>query len=358
MNKVLNFSCFSDVKSRKTGSGEYTNTVLDGVRGLAAIIVLLDHCSLLPVGMGRHGVWIFFVLSGYLLTKPLLQKQHPLNDLAAYLGRRVLRIVPMYGIYIGIAALFIKASAFDWFIDHLAFQRSDGHLWSIKQELLFYFLIPPLVWMGVVSRRQRIFVGFALLIGAVLADHYLAKEIFSLSSPLVGKEHRFFVAPFLIGMGSAYLSEHYSARLRIVFCDYQAVITCIAVFYIIAFLLIFGGIEFKAHMVPIATLYAAVIVILDRAYIWPRKSYLGLNSYFLRSIGVVGYSFYLWHWLIRDGVVHLINIPNSVQFLIVLVGTYIVSCVSYALIEKPFINMGKNVFAKNRKFSRRQNKGR
>lgn len=69
---------------------------LDGLRGIAIILVLALHYSLLPCGW--IGVQIFFVLSGYLITKILLQeKTRPLGEyLKRFYVRRSLRIFPLY----------------------------------------------------------------------------------------------------------------------------------------------------------------------------------------------------------------------------------------------------------------------
>ncbi|HEY1090435.1 MAG TPA: acyltransferase family protein, partial [Burkholderiaceae bacterium] len=82
---------------------------LDGLRGFAALVVVASHASgmglnLVPgldlTGIGKYGVYLFFVLSAYLLSTQWLTKEQETRLGAKYLGRylsrRFLRIYPLY----------------------------------------------------------------------------------------------------------------------------------------------------------------------------------------------------------------------------------------------------------------------
>src|ERR1051325_1003916 len=80
---------------------------LDGVRGISALLVLWAHLPafLLPgwlraltraAAPGYLGVDIFFVLSGFLITRVLLQYKEAGVPLKAFYIRRALRIFPAY----------------------------------------------------------------------------------------------------------------------------------------------------------------------------------------------------------------------------------------------------------------------
>lgn len=83
--------------------------MLDGLRGVAIALVLAHNFSTdaLPptlagkvigasLSVGWIGVQLFFVLSGFLITRILLQTQAAPNYYRAFFGRRVLRIFPLY----------------------------------------------------------------------------------------------------------------------------------------------------------------------------------------------------------------------------------------------------------------------
>lgn len=82
--------------------------VLDGIRGLAIVLVLFHHCTDMAVNTsvdkaatlflhwGGFGVDLFFVLSGFLITGILADTRGSKNYFKAFYMRRVLRIFPLY----------------------------------------------------------------------------------------------------------------------------------------------------------------------------------------------------------------------------------------------------------------------
>lgn len=159
---------------------------LDGVRGLAILLVLAHHyCLNLPVGgwgdqqvlritgMGWIGVDLFFLLSGYLITGILLDGKRSPGILAAFYARRALRIFPPY--YLLLFGLFVVGPAFGvslvgssasdaiWFWlygSNFLIALTDwphrilAPLWSLAVEEHFY-LIWPLVVLAVPTRRLK-----------------------------------------------------------------------------------------------------------------------------------------------------------------------------------------------------------
>ena len=142
---------------------------LDGLRGFAALIVVFSHVSntgihFLPImdlrGTGKSGVFLFFLLSSFLLTLPLLKmgkKIFTLSNISHYWQRRFFRIYPLYSLYLllGLITTWLfanylgKANAgipliLDWssFIQHLSLQEGKGVTWSIAVEFKFYFFLP------------------------------------------------------------------------------------------------------------------------------------------------------------------------------------------------------------------------
>jgi hypothetical protein len=76
---------------------------LDGLRGLAAMMVIADHTCGWFTGLGATGVWIFFALSGFLLARPFIHNSDfvlSLDYMSGYFRRRFMRILPMYYTYI------------------------------------------------------------------------------------------------------------------------------------------------------------------------------------------------------------------------------------------------------------------
>lgn len=144
---------------------------LDGVRGLAILLVMVFHFRApdLPkwaaaaAGIGWCGVDLFFVLSGFLITGILLDTRDSARCLPVFWARRVLRIFPLY--FAALALLLAIAPAgwkpppgdqgFYWlYLNNWVFLLEDrqanhilGHFWSLAVEEQFYLLWPIAVWL-------------------------------------------------------------------------------------------------------------------------------------------------------------------------------------------------------------------
>lgn len=155
---------------------------LDGVRGLAVLLVVAHHWELpraFPVDRGLLGVRLFFVLSGFLITSILMGGRDALARgetttrllLTSFYARRVLRIFPLY--YAVLAALWAFDAAgvraeLPW---HLAYATSllvarynawiglPSHLWSLSVEEHFYLLWPWAVLLTPARRLPAVVAG-------------------------------------------------------------------------------------------------------------------------------------------------------------------------------------------------------
>lgn len=143
---------------------------LDAVRALAILLVMAFHARYLAFGWS--GVWIFFVLSGFLITRSLipLSAGRLRDGLTIFYARRSLRIWPAYYLYILAAALVIVVSPAGndparqlwyaaFYVSNLAplFGASTGgrlfsHLWSLAVEEQYYLVIAPIVLL--LGRRR------------------------------------------------------------------------------------------------------------------------------------------------------------------------------------------------------------
>jgi peptidoglycan/LPS O-acetylase OafA/YrhL len=142
---------------------------LDALRALAVAAVLYSHfvgkVFIGQVHLGTLGVWLFFVLSGFLITGILLRQRDliaagqtdSVTALQHFFVRRFLRILPIYYLVLVVAwaaGLEEVRSALGWHLAyasnvHQALHGSWGeytaHLWSLSVEEQFYLVWPALV---------------------------------------------------------------------------------------------------------------------------------------------------------------------------------------------------------------------
>ncbi len=162
---------------------------LDGLRAVSIAIVVLSHSrSPLPavivnsglfrylIGGGLHGVQVFFVISGYLITTLLLREFGRTENISlkGFYLRRTLRIFPPFYAYLAVLAVlwiggvawedpttFASAATYTivyhprpqgWFVEHA---------WSLSVEEQFYLLWPAML---LIALRKRIALGLALFV--------------------------------------------------------------------------------------------------------------------------------------------------------------------------------------------------
>ncbi|QNI34545.1 acyltransferase [Alloacidobacterium dinghuense] len=138
---------------------------LDGWRGIAILLVLIDHVQHSCFRatryetfsyLGQHGVTIFFVLSGYLITSKLLSELNTTDtiDLGKFYRRRFFRLMPSAWLYLSIVTLvcivlhsdnFGVIPALFFFRNYVGHNLLTGHFWTLSIEEQFYLVWPAIL---------------------------------------------------------------------------------------------------------------------------------------------------------------------------------------------------------------------
>jgi peptidoglycan/LPS O-acetylase OafA/YrhL len=166
---------------------------LDGIRGLAILLVLAQHINLPSSTLaGMVGVNLFFVLSGYLITSLLISEQDNKGriDLRRFYERRVRRLIPaLVAVLLATGALMAVQGRLADYIGPAAvsfFYVSDiakaigydlgyvGHTWSLAMEEQFYLLWPALLIFA--PRKWLAPLAIAGIIGAVALQLLLVPD--------------------------------------------------------------------------------------------------------------------------------------------------------------------------------------
>jgi peptidoglycan/LPS O-acetylase OafA/YrhL len=143
---------------------------LDGLRGVAILLVLVNHV-VKHAGwynqLGAAGVTLFFVLSGFLITSLLLEERSDTGrvSLRGFYVRRARRLLPALFVMLAALTAFLTIAglsspkwtlvpllyASNWFVAYGHPPPFMGHTWSLSMEEQFYLLWPLLL---IVTRRR------------------------------------------------------------------------------------------------------------------------------------------------------------------------------------------------------------
>jgi len=310
--------------------------VLDGFRGYAILLVLVYHTWLfswltpavrafghdLPLDVfartGYLGVELFFVISGFVLFFPAIERyargQEPV-PLPAFASRRALKILPSYALALVATAWAVRSLGFDVplpaaLAEHALmiqnffandFGQANSVFWSLAIEVQFYLVFPLLARAFV--RRPSIVAGamFAIALG----DRYGVAHC-CLQNEIVNRQLPAFLDVFGAGMLCAYAvarvrsNERAVARLRPAYTLGALVATLAA----LALLRSANGIQYDVagretwilgHRTLVALCLGALVF--TSAFAVRMWRVLIANPISI-ALSLVSYNLYLWHTLV------------------------------------------------------------
>ncbi|HTN99937.1 MAG TPA: acyltransferase [Microthrixaceae bacterium] len=343
---------------------------LDGYRGVGVAVVLLFHFGLLRGGW--LGVELFFVLSGFLITRLLVMERAGSGriDLVAFWRRRARRLLPavvmlMAGVAVYsawypdkillppnlprqmLAALFYVANWQDIFSgsnywDQFAVESPLRHMWSLSIEEQFYVLF-PLVMIGLFAAvRHRMKIAWILGVGAVASwsvGFALLATGHDFERVYLGTDTR--IGAVLIGAFAGYRTCQPSARADLVRWANRIRPAALAV---VGFLIIWldGSAEWSPSRWLVMPLFEICVAVLLVAAL--RESDGSGNPIVTRLIassvlvwlGTISYGLYLWHVpVILVAERSMASAPRAVVVVVAAAVSLAIAQASYALLERP-----------------------
>jgi peptidoglycan/LPS O-acetylase OafA/YrhL len=327
----------------------------DVLRGVAIVMVFLVHAgqqylddsrfsvfnSFLDTG--KHGVAIFFFISGALLGSSLRGVSASSKNYFKYISKRLFRIYPAYLLSLVFLTIINGPSSRDFlqhvFLVHSLDFRTFGSInypyWSLSVEFLMYLTIPILIWKTKDSNRITF---LAVLIGISLSWQifgYIARQTigFDPRNELSATLYLFTALPaFAIGVYKHEIEKSDLGKALSKICALFAIADLIMSFIRIVYDLQFWNpINQLMHGSTGYLAYGCLAFCLSNAL---SKSKLKFKL--LIPISKISYSIYLWHLPILIFCMEEFG-SHMLSLIFALFLTYIVSILSFQFIEKPFI---------------------
>ena len=311
---------------------------LNEIRGLAALGVLFGHLGIGPVSLAPDMVTIFFTLSGFLISFLLLKEKEKTTtiNIKKFYFRRLLRIWPLYFVYIGIIILLFGWSDNLWFYVFFAGNLAQffhliipnlGHFWSLAVEEQFYVFWPWLskyvksflyAMVGVMVVYWLLKVGAYIVYGGD-SDVYKLVYMSKFQSMAIG------------GVGAfAWYKQH-----KIIEWLSKPYVEIVMFLYLV--LLVLGKHTTLSIIDPEILSVVVMVVILQQV---KGTVFLKLRSKLLSFIGMISFGIYVYHPLVIHELEKITFLKSNFSLLVVTVFlvTGLVSYLSYRFLEKPFLS--------------------
>lgn len=372
--------------------GEGHFAPLDGLRGIAVLLVLARHASVFPapgdgaarllhevMRAGWIGVDLFFALSGFLITGILLDTRGRPGALRSFYARRSLRIFPLY--FAVLAVLFLvfpltplgDTAAFAtlrenavWFwtytVNILVPLKGEGttpfhlvHLWSLSVEEQFYLFWPLVVLVTPLRRLGSVCLvlagaAVALRAGIVLANGW-------------GNDFAYMLMParmdaLLLGAFLAILRRRPVGRWQLE--SWYRPLGAAALGIVLGLAVWRGGLNRVDPYVQVVGYFALSVgsVALIAATLMespPRRFLQLLSTRTLRFIGKLSYAIYVFHHPMIGMIRYALHQPalafttrwttTTLELTVLVVATVLstaLAWVSWTLLERPFLMLKRH----------------
>lgn len=326
---------------------------LTGLRGVAILLVVAFHVTPERIPFGSLGVTVFFVLSGYLMTRLLLaeRERNGRVDFRAFYMRRVLRLAPalVFAVTVtvlamwllrdpqmpspflkeaGLALLYLSDFAWAFGVEMPAL----AHTWSLSVEEQFYLVWPALLLALLLATRgdaRRLRLVIFSMTAAALAWRVLLIAV-------ADNPDRVYFAPdtnayaLLLGCSLAVWPDRRAPGPKVAWAT-TALAVLLAVLPVSS-----RGDDGLVVMMYLNTAAALVAVLMVKAA--PRAGWL-LSNRPLVWIGEISYGWYIWHqllWHVHPFGYELVGRNgHAIAAVLALIPTWI----SYRYVEMPALRL-------------------
>ncbi len=350
---------------------EYSSQ-LDGLRFFAIFMVMIGHWLQLkftnPIfskAPFTHGVTLFFVLSGFLITRILLvykkeyeESRGPRMQLIKnFYIRRVLRIFPIY--YLTIILLYsidyknsheIAPWLFTYTSNiyqsiHKVFIDDFNHFWSLAVEEQFYLVWP---WIIVFIKPKHV---FKVIVFSIIVSILSKAWIYVYTDNWMANQYLMFSCFYALALGAliAYVSIYkitLAENLKKPIWVWSAILMYLAIYYLLVirnntplFVEVFDGLFFAI---------TAAFIILRASQNGFRfiPKYILENKFIVYS-GRISYGIYVYHlfmpqlFIFLNRYVQITSTSKYTWFILYFLLTFLVAHISWKIIEKPINKLNK-----------------
>ncbi len=356
-----------------SGDGAHHETriaALDGLRAIAVYLVVAFHSGLGWFGGGFIGVDVFFVLSGYLITRLLLVEQITRGrlDMVRFYARRALRLLPSAWLAIaGTTVVFAFLATplerrevigdarsavlyfANWnFIDRGSDYFADSitsspflHLWSLAVEEQFY-VAWPIITLGIVALWRRSPVAARTLVASCAVVGFVAARVVADSNLLrayYGTDLRAYQLLAGAALAALLLRPDGSSRRPLRAATADALVLVGIGGILVAAITLDGWSPIDRGGFATMCTVAALLGLVARRSSGLTDGALGWRPF--EQLGRLSYGTYLWHWPVIVLLERVVVIGHRLLFVTAVIAATGLAKLSLDLVETPILRWGR-----------------
>lgn len=342
---------------------------LDTLRAVSIILVLMQHFSPVKSFFGSEGIFplgfigvdIFFVLSGFLISRSLIKEREdkiPLYKKAIrFTSKRALRLFPVYYVVLLVAVCFNYYDIQSYWLWMFGYASNflaavEGHptwgftqFWSLAVEEQFYLFWPWMVWLISGKKIKNLFIAF------ILSGILVRTGMYLLDCSPISIRFSTFALFDLFGMGAllAYIHTQGEAHAKTKLINSLACFGLAGMFIIIiSRVLMLPGLSSPAVSLIFFSFFGSFVYVslVHHMALGIKTHKWFFENQFLIYVGKISYGIYIYHNFVKD------LLPKTIEyfgysmsgvfifdFTLLSAVTILVSGLSWKLIEQPFLRL-------------------
>lgn len=344
---------------------------LDGLRGFAAFSVLIFHFFLSPsltsdisniqlvqkiTEILQHGVTLFFVLSGFVITRILINTKDEHNYFARFYKNRALRIFPLYYFYLIIhfyvfPTLFGNGPNLDFsrqlpiyfYLQNMSWLTGfkvigPGHFWSLAVEEHFYLVWPLILYFF--PRKYMKHLTILLILISVPIKYLFLQNNIDINYNTFSRFDSIMIGCFIAVL--EYENKYILPKLNIKRLSYFVVPVLILgfVLYIFQDYVFILKSSLKHLILGLFFGFLIYFLISNTKTVGNKDTFSEiLDSVLMQYFGKISYGLYVWH-ILAISIVSLFNIGIwHINLFLTFLITIILAHFSYFYFEKHFLKL-------------------
>ena len=337
---------------------------IDGLRSVAVLSVVLYHLNKAWVPGGYVGVDIFFVISGFLITRNIWGEMVTGRfSLANFYLRRIRRIAPAFLVMTIVtvstgAVLLLPndllslaksalwggvslSNVYFWrHLDTSYFAESSDqvpllHTWSLGVEEQFYFIWPTLLLLALLVPKRR--VGALAIAAIICVASFVCGEL----TNVIAQKFSYYMLPAragelmigaLVALWGAARTKSLSTPLRRVWLT-ETLATFGVGFVAYSLYMLNDASKFPGVNAIFPCVGAALLMLAGEFDSRVVKALL--TSRLVVFVGLISYSLYLWHWPVLAFTRYFYGTVESMRAVVAIIAMLVFSVLSYRYVELP-----------------------